>query len=179
MKILFFIDSLRAGGKERRFVELIKRISSPDPEYQMPTPESHLGVLTEREIKLFTAWIKQGAKYEPHWAFTKPVKSSLPEIKEKQWVKNEIDYFTLAAMEEHDLSPNNEAGKAFLLKRVSLDLTGLLPTINMMEAFEADKSAAAYEKMVDRLFPRRAQQQVLKKSLSRCGRQPLGNPVNR
>jgi hypothetical protein len=132
--------------------ELIKRVSSTDPDYVMPSPESHLGTLSEREIQLLTKWIAQGAKYEPHWAFTKPVKSELPAIKNKDWVKNEIDYFTLNKMDEQGLSPNQEADKELLLKRISLDLTGLLPTVKMMDEFEADKTGQAYEKMVDRLM---------------------------
>jgi Protein of unknown function (DUF1553)/Protein of unknown function (DUF1549)/Planctomycete cytochrome C len=132
--------------------ELIKRITSTDPSYMMPSPESHLGVLSEKEIKLFTAWIKQGAKYEPHWAFTKPIKNTLPEIKDKDWVKNEIDYFTMAKMNEQNLAPNEEADKNFLLKRASLDLTGLLPAVKMMDEFADDKTDNAYEKMIDRLL---------------------------
>jgi hypothetical protein len=132
--------------------ELIKRITSTDPSYMMPSPESHLGVLSETEIKLFTAWIKQGAKYEPHWAFTAPRKAELPVLKNKDWVKNEIDFFTLAKMDEQNLSPNNEADKNYLLKRAALDITGLLPDIKMTDEFAADKTDNAYEKMVDRLL---------------------------
>jgi Protein of unknown function (DUF1553)/Protein of unknown function (DUF1549)/Planctomycete cytochrome C len=132
--------------------ELIKRISSTDPSYLMPSPESHLGVLSEKEIKLFTAWIKQGAKYEPHWAFTKPEKTKLPEIDNKDLAKNEIDYFTFVKMSEQGLRPNDEADKSFLLKRAALDITGLLPDIKMMDEFAADKTDNAYEKVIDRLL---------------------------
>lgn len=132
--------------------ELIKRISSADPSYLMPSPESHLGTLSEREIRLFTAWIKQGAKYEPHWAFTKPLKTTLPPIKDKDWARNEIDYFTMAKMTEHGLSPSEESNNELLYKRVTLDITGLLPTIKMMDDLAADKSGNAYEKYVDRLL---------------------------
>lgn len=132
--------------------EIIKRITSTDPSYQMPSPESHLGLLSEREIQLFTAWIKQGGKYEKHWAFTPPRKTNVPEVANKKWVRNEIDYFTQAKMSEQGLTPNEEANKELLLKRVSLDITGLLPPIEMMDAFYADKSEAAYEKYVDQLL---------------------------
>jgi hypothetical protein len=132
--------------------ELIKRISSTDPAYQMPSPESHLGLLTEKEIKLFTAWVKQGAKYEKHWAFSQPKKAILPKVAKKDWVKNEIDYFALAKMEEQNLTPNETSNKAFLLKRLSLDITGLLPTVEMMDEFDAANSDKAYEKFVDRLL---------------------------
>jgi hypothetical protein len=76
--------------------ELYKRISSEDPTYQMPVPESHLGTLNEHEVALFKKWIQQGAKYERHWAFTPPKKVALPKVDDEKWVKNEIDYFTLA-----------------------------------------------------------------------------------
>ncbi len=132
--------------------ELIKRITSNDSSYMMPSPESHLGALSDREIKLFYAWIKQGAKYEPHWAFAAPKKAELPAVKNKDWVKNEIDYFTTAKMTEQNLSPNEEADKNYLLKRAALDLTGLLPDIKTIDDFAADKSDNAYEKMVDRLL---------------------------
>jgi hypothetical protein len=132
--------------------ELIKRISSTDPSYQMPSAESHLGLLSEKEIALFTAWIKQGAKYEKHWAFVKPEKSPLPRVSDKEWPKNEIDYFTLAKMDEQGLDHNEEADKELLAKKVTLDITGLLPTIKMMDDFAADKSANAYESYIDRLL---------------------------
>jgi hypothetical protein len=132
--------------------ELFKRISSTDSSYMMPTPESHLGALTEYEVKLFKKWIEQGGKYEPHWAFIAPVKPTLPEIDNKKWVKNEIDYFTLDKMSLKGLTPNEEADKERLLKRIALDLTGLPPTIEMMDKFLADKSENAYEKMIDALL---------------------------
>ena len=80
--------------------ELYKRISSEDLTYRMPTPESHLQPLNEYEIKLFRKWIRQGARYEPHWAFIAPVKPGLPAVEDKKWAKNEIDYFILKGIEE-------------------------------------------------------------------------------
>jgi hypothetical protein len=118
----------------------------------MPTPESHLTPLTEHEISLFRKWIRQGAKYEKHWAFIKPEKHDLPKIKNKDWPKNEIDYFILKKMESREFSPNPEAAKERLLKRISFDLTGLPPTIEMMDRFMADNSPDAYEKMIDELM---------------------------
>ena len=132
--------------------ELFKRISSDDLTYIMPTPESHLGALNEYEIRLFKKWIKQGGKYEPHWAFNAPVKAAVPEVSDKKWIKNEIDYFILRKMDEKGLVPNEEADKERLLKRVALDLTGLPPTIDQMDRFLADKSPDAYEKLVDELL---------------------------
>ncbi len=132
--------------------ELYKRITSKDPDYQMPSPDSHLGLLSETEIRILEKWIKQGAQYEKHWAFVKPEKAPLPKVKDKNWVKNEIDYFTQAKMTEHGLSPNEEADKAFLLKRAALDITGLLPPLALIDEFQADNSPDAYEKALDKLL---------------------------
>ncbi|WP_291044551.1 PSD1 and planctomycete cytochrome C domain-containing protein [Dyadobacter sp. 50-39] len=132
--------------------ELYRRITSPDPSYQMPTPESHLGLLNETEIGLVKQWIKEGAKYERHWAFTTPVLPAVPEVSKGDWPKNEIDHFVLRKMEGAGLEPNEEAGKSHLLKRVALDLTGLPPTVEMQKQFEADNSEKAYEKVVDQLL---------------------------
>jgi hypothetical protein len=132
--------------------ELYKRISSNDTSYMMPEPSSHLGALNEYEIRLFKKWIEQGARYEKHWAFITPRKDPFPVVSNKGWVKNEIDYFILQKLDEKGLSPNEEADKERLLKRVSLDLTGLPPSIEMMDRFLKDQSANAYEKMVDELI---------------------------
>jgi len=132
--------------------ELLKRVRSVDALYMMPPPDAHLGALTEHETRLFEKWIAQGAKYERHWAFTTPVKSPLPKIADIKWPRNEIDYFILDKLNNLGLSPNGEADKERLLKRASLDITGLPPTLEMMDAFLADSSDNAYEKVVDRLL---------------------------
>src|SRR6185503_6660209 len=132
--------------------ELYKRISSTDTSYMMPAPESHLGALNDYEIRLFKKWIEQGGKYETHWAFTPPQKTTLPEVSDKRWVKNEIDYFVLQKLDDKGLSPNEEADRERLLKRVSLDITGLPPSIALQEKFLNDRSANAYEKVVDELM---------------------------
>ena len=132
--------------------EVYKRISSTDSSYMMPEPDSHLGALSEYEIKLFKKWIQQGSKYESHWAFTAPVKAELPDVSNKDWVKNEIDYFILDKIKAKGLQPNEEADKERLLKRICLDITGLPPSVDMMDKFLADKSDKAYEKMIDALL---------------------------
>jgi hypothetical protein len=132
--------------------ELYRRISSTDPDYVMPTPDSHLGALTEEEVAIFRQWIKEGAQYESHWAFIPPQKNKPPQVKQKDWVKNDIDYFILAELERRGLKPNEEADKERLLKRVAYDITGLPPSIEMMDRFLADKSENAYEKIVDELL---------------------------
>lgn len=131
--------------------ELYHRIVSTDPNELMPPPESNLS-LTESEIDLIKRWIEQGAQYEPHWAFVSPKKAELPKIKDEEWPRNEIDYFTLAKMNKLGLDPNDQAEKHELLKRVSLDLTGLPPTPEMINAFEKDDSPEAYEKAVDKIM---------------------------
>lgn len=118
----------------------------------MPSPEAHLGKLSAYEISLFKKWIEQGGKYETHWAFIPPKKSALPKIKNSEWAKNELDYFVANKFEEKGLTPNEEADKERLLKRVSLDLTGLPPSLTMMDKFMKDESANAYEKTVDELL---------------------------
>jgi hypothetical protein len=132
--------------------ELIKRVSSQDPDYQMPTPDSHLGSLTEREIKLLEKWIRQGAVYEKHWAFLSPVKTELPKPSDKSFPRNEIDYFTLAKMTDNGLNPNPVAQSEHLLKRISVDLTGLVPTAEETANFLQNPSDEAYEQSIDRLL---------------------------
>lgn len=132
--------------------ELYKRVSSPDSMYMMPPPTAHLGMLSAFEIRLVKKWIEQGGKYETHWAFNPPRKKPLPNIGEKDWAKNEIDYFIAAKFEEKGLSPNEEADKERLLKRASFDLTGLPPSLELMDKFLADQSPDAYEKIVDEML---------------------------
>jgi Protein of unknown function (DUF1553)/Protein of unknown function (DUF1549)/Planctomycete cytochrome C len=132
--------------------ELYKRVSSEDTSFMMPPIDAHLGVLTKYEVSLFEKWIKQGAHYETHWAFTAPKKSPLPIVNNKGWPKNEIDYFVLSKLEQINLEPNEQADKERLLKRVCFDITGLPPSVEMMDKFMADNSASAYEKMVDELL---------------------------
>jgi len=132
--------------------ELLRRVSSPDPDYQMPPSDSHLGALTTQEITLFEKWIRQGARYEKHWAFVSPVKAPLPEVHNTKWIHNEIDNFILARLEQLNMQPNEEADRERLLKRLCLDLTGLPPSIQRMDAFLADNSQDAYARQVDELL---------------------------
>lgn len=131
--------------------EVFNLISSPDTSILMPPPSSNLK-LTAREVSLIKKWIEQGAKYEKHWAFVPPKSPPLPVIADKQWVKNEIDYFILNKQEKKGIEPNPEADKERLLKRVSIDLNGLPPTLQMMDDFLADASGNAYEKVVEKLM---------------------------
>ena len=126
-------------------------ITSEDTAQLMPPPSSNLK-LSRHEIALIKKWIEQGAHYQKHWAFVSPVKAPLPKLKDDKWPRNEIDYFILAKLEQKGLSPNEQGDKERLLKRVSLDITGLPPSLELMDQFLADKSPDAYEKMVDRLM---------------------------
>jgi hypothetical protein len=127
------------------------RISTQDTSLLMPPLYSNLS-LTGQEIALIKKWIQQGARYEPHWAFVPPKKQVLPKVKNKNWPIQEIDFFTLAAMEENGFGPNEEADKERLLKRLCLDITGLPPSLEQMEAFLTDTRADAYEQLVDQLL---------------------------
>ncbi len=129
---------------------LFQRIISPDTSEVMPPVESNL-YLSKTEISLIEKWIKQGAEIKPHWAFISPIKVKLPDA-DKDWVKNEIDYFTYFKMQEFGLSPNPEADKYALLKRVSLDLTGLPPSTELQTLFLNDNSPEAFEKLIDKLL---------------------------
>lgn len=133
------------------FSEVFLRISTPDTTLMMPPAGSNLK-LTAYQVKLIEKWIKQGAAYEPHWAFTPPGKPELPQVQHKEWVKNEIDLFILEKQEQKGIRPNEQADKERLLKRLSFDLTGLPPGLELMDAFLADNSASAYEKVVDQLL---------------------------
>lgn len=140
---------------EPQLSEVFLRISTKDTAKMMPPPASNLK-LSSHEIALIEKWIKQGAKYEKHWAFVAPKKPALPEVKKEDWPKNEIDYFVLQKQEQKGFSPNEEADKERLLKRLSLDLVGLPPTLDLQERFLADNSLNAYEKVVDELLKKPA-----------------------
>ncbi len=131
--------------------EVFKRIISTDPDYLMPEPKSHL-TLSAYEKAVLIKWIENGATYKPHWAFIKPVKPDLPEVTQKAWMKNPIDQFILSHLEKEKLPPSPQADKETLLRRISLDLTGLPPSLDEMDAFIKDPSPNAYEKQVDRLL---------------------------
>lgn len=135
--------------------ELIRRIVTTDEGEMMPPPESNLK-LSDEQKETIKRWIKQGAVYEPHWAFTKPLKSEVPLVGKDNWSKNEIDRFLWKVMNDRGLKPNEAADKAFLLKRISLDITGLPPSSEEIREFLADQSADATEKLIDRLLKDKA-----------------------
>jgi len=130
---------------------LVGRIVSADLEEVMP-PAKHNKPLTAEEIALLQRWVQEGAHWKPHWSFIPPERPALPPVKDRKWPRNAIDYFTLARLEKEKLPPNPEADKATLIRRATLDLIGLPPTIEEVDAFLANKSPDAYEKLVDRLL---------------------------
>jgi len=131
--------------------ELIKRIESEELNFVMPPPESNLK-LSENEKIILKKWIEQGAKWEPHWSYTKPKLYEIPKIIFEDWPTNEIDFFISKKIEENGLKPSPKENKEILLRRVSFDITGLPPTIDQIDSFINDNSTDAYEKVVDRLL---------------------------
>jgi hypothetical protein len=141
--------AIKAGSL--RNSELFHRIISDDPDYRMPSKESNL-VLSPREKAILIKWIEDGAEYKKHWAFIPPQKIDFPKTKDTSWAKNSIDHYILSRQEQEEIKPSPEADKETLLRRLSLDLTGLNPSVAEIEAFLADQSEDAYEMQVDRLI---------------------------
>lgn len=131
--------------------EVIRRILTDDPKDHMPPADSHKS-LSSAQKDLLRAWISAGAIYERHWSFIAPERPDLPAVKATAWPRNGVDYFILSRLEKEGLSPATRADRATLIRRVTLDLTGLPPTPEEVEAFENDYATDAYEKVVDRLL---------------------------
>ncbi|MGC4003973.1 MAG: DUF1549 domain-containing protein [Pirellulales bacterium] len=130
--------------------EVIRRVTSTDDEARMP-PKSHKP-LTPAEVDLLKRWIAEGAAWNGHWAFDPVKEPAIPATKNADWAKNPIDAFVLAKLEAAGLKPNPAADKATWLRRATFDATGLPPTQAEVDAFVADASPQAYEKVVDRLL---------------------------
>lgn len=131
--------------------ELVARLLTEDPETIMPPPASHK-VLTSEQKQVLIRWIEEGAEYQPHWSFIAPVRPEVPAVQQEAWVRSPIDRFVLARLEAEGLQPAPEADRRTLARRLSLDLTGLPPTPEQVEAFVADTSPDAYDKYVDQLL---------------------------
>lgn len=131
--------------------ELINRITTDDEFTRMPPPEAEKQLSAE-DIRILKQWISEGAKYQQHWSFITPTRPEFPKITDKEFVRNPIDPFILQKLEEVGLTPNGQASKERLIRRVTLDLTGLPPTVEEIDAFLKDDSPEAYEKVVDRLL---------------------------
>ncbi|MGC1240795.1 MAG: DUF1553 domain-containing protein [Chryseosolibacter sp.] len=156
------IDTIESGKRgiipgDPDHSEMIRRITSTDPEVRMPYKEEPL---SQEDIAILRQWIEEGATWGDHWAYVAPKPVKIPEMEKSlagvfsndPWAKNEIDYFILKKLEEVDLKPSPEAEKATLIRRVYLDLTGLPPTKEQAETFLKDNSDGAFEKVVDELL---------------------------
>jgi len=131
--------------------EVYRRITSDDPSERMPPADSGKS-LTPEQTKLIGDWIAAGAAWEPHWAFLPPVARPAPAVNNRDWPRNPIDSFILARIEAEGLAPSAEAERTTLLRRLALDLTGLPPTPDEVDAYLADHSPDVYERLVDRLL---------------------------
>jgi hypothetical protein len=131
--------------------ELIVRITSDDESLRMPPADSHK-TLTPEEIETLRRWIAQGAEWQQHWSFTSPVRPDLPAVQHENWPRGPIDRFIVARLEQEKLTPATESDRTTLLRRVTLDLTGLPPTPAEVDAFLADNRPDAYERAVDKLL---------------------------
>ena len=131
--------------------EVVRRLRHKDPKEVMPPPAAHK-VISAQQLALIEKWIDQGATYEEHWSLIPPKRPAVPAVPDSHWAKNPVDNFILARLLKEGLSPAPEADKAALLRRVTLDLTGLPPTPAAVDAFLADSRPDAYEQAVDGLL---------------------------
>ncbi len=131
---------------------ILERITSTDTGFRMPPAYMGRERLTDAEIDVLRRWIEQGGKYEPHWSLIPPKKAALPAVREPSWPRNPVDAFVLARLEHEGTAHAPDADPSTLVRRLSFDLTGLPPTPAETQAFLADRSPDAYEKLVDRLL---------------------------
>jgi hypothetical protein len=131
--------------------ELVRRIFAEKKAERMP-PASTKTFLTEAQKQTLKRWIAEGAEYKQHWAFIRPRQAPLPAVQHRDWPRNAIDYFILARLEKEGLAPSPEANRYALIRRLSLDLIGLPPTPEEVEAFVNDLAPDAYDRLVDRLL---------------------------
>lgn len=131
--------------------ELFHRIQSVDPDEKMPPPKSGR-TLSNRQIELLGRWIDEGAHWDRHWSLEPPRRPAPPPVRDQSWARNPIDQFVLAGLEKEALTPAPEAARTTLIRRLTLDLTGLPPTPTEVDEYIADSSPNAYEKVVDRLL---------------------------
>jgi len=128
---------------------LFARIASRDDDERMP-PADVGEPLTAQEQDLFRRWIAQGADFQQHWAFVPPVKAALPKVSDEGWVRNPLDYFVMARLDQEGLKPAAAADRHTLIRRLALALTGLPPALPEVDRFVSDRSENAYETLVSR-----------------------------
>ena len=132
---------------------IVQRIFSSDENEVMPPPNSHKS-LTESQKNLLKTWIAEGAEYQGHWAYIPPVKPELPQVRNPGWVRNPIDRFVLSELDRRGLEPTPEADIRTIVRRVTLDLTGLPPTPEDIERVLSGPSPERYENYVDEILSR-------------------------
>ncbi len=150
------VATLKSGNAavvpgDRSASALYARVTTEDPIDRMPPPESN-HALTPAQIETLGTWIDEGAEYEKHWAFVPPVRPELPEVSNPAWPRNAIDYFILAKLDNLVVQPSAEADRRTLVRRVYLDLIGLPPSVEQVDAFLRDNRPDAYERVVDELL---------------------------
>lgn len=131
---------------------VLERVTEIHDDEAMPPPEANKPRLNDEEVALLRRWIEQGAEYEGHWAFAPLAETAPPEVGDSTWVRNPIDNYILAKLLRRGMKPAAEADREILIRRVYLDLLGLVPPPEEVEAFAADPDPRAYEKLVDRLL---------------------------
>ena len=146
----------RDGGRaivpgDAKGSELYRRMTADDPAERMP-PQKSGKSLSAVEIEKLTRWIDQGAKWQPHWSFIPPARPPVPAVAYRERVCNAIDAFVQARLEREGLAPSGEADRGILIRRVTLDLTGLPPSADEIDAFERDTGPDAYQHVLDRLL---------------------------
>ena len=144
--------------------ELFLRVSASDRTRRMPPAAMGHDPLTDREIGLLRQWIAEGAQWQGHWAFLPPQRPAVPAVEHPGWPVNPVDSFVLRRMRAEGLEPSTPASKQALIRRASLDLTGMPPELDDIDAFMADDSPDAYETVVDRLLasPRYAERMAIR-----------------
>jgi hypothetical protein len=132
--------------------ELLRRVTSDDEYERMPPPDSGKAALSPEQVALLKRWIAEGAEYQRHWAFQPIARPDVPRVQNADWPRGAIDRFVLARLEKEGLRPSPEADRPALIRRLSLDLTGLPPTLDRVEAFVNDERPDAYARLVDELL---------------------------
>ena len=146
-------QGIKPGQPEASLI--IKRITATDPDEVMP-PRGHGKPLSAAEVETLSEWIRQGATYALHWSYVKPVRPALPTVKKTNWAHTPVDRFLLTRLEKEGLTPQPPAEDRTMIRRVALDLTGLPPTWDEVQAFLNDTSANRYERMVDQYLKKPA-----------------------
>jgi hypothetical protein len=136
---------------DREASELVRRITAHEDDERMPPVKSGKSLATA-EIELLSRWVAQGAAWQPHWSFIPPRRPMVPRVRRPEWMRNPVDVFVAARLDREGLMPSPEANRGTLLRRVTLDLTGLPPTRADIESYENDAAPDAYDKAVDRLL---------------------------